>query len=37
MKKQMDELKNKTFYDFLEYKKNFPIVDAEEGLELLSN
>tara|TARA_B100000424_G_C22839956_1_gene448272 strand:- start:9 stop:719 length:711 start_codon:yes stop_codon:yes gene_type:complete len=35
--KIMDELKNKTFYDFLEYKKNFPIIDAEEGLELLSN
>ncbi len=33
--KIINELKNKTFEDFLEYKKNLPIISAEEGLDFI--
>lgn len=33
----MNELDNKNFYDYLEFKKNLSIISAEEGLEFLSS
>ena len=35
--KKMDNLKNESFQEFLEYKKKLPIISSEEGLDFLSS